>query len=90
MRPPRRQHQCRDRLDGLVQITDLRHQHGRRHALGTVLAVAVVAALVGAASGRVAWRAGLRATLIPHLLTDASGIRAARYRLGRPDAATQA
>jgi hypothetical protein len=49
------------------------------------------AGLVGAAAGGVAWRTrGLRATLVSHLLTDASGVRAACYRLRRPDAAAEA
>lgn len=42
------------------------------------------AALVGAASTRVAWRTrGLRWTLGPHVLTDACGVRAALFRIGR-------
>jgi hypothetical protein len=42
------------------------------------------AALVGAASTAVAWRTrGLRAVLLPHLLTDACGVQAARFWLGR-------
>lgn len=42
------------------------------------------AALVGAASGRMAWRTrGLRWTVVPHVLADASGVRAALFRLGR-------
>jgi membrane protease YdiL (CAAX protease family) len=44
------------------------------------------AGLVGAASARVAWRTrGLRWTLLVHLVTDACGVQAARYRLGRVD-----
>jgi hypothetical protein len=42
--------QCRDLLDHLSQIADPRHRRGRRHALGTVLAVAVAAVLAGAKS----------------------------------------
>jgi predicted transposase YbfD/YdcC len=42
--------QCRSLLDYLAQITDPRHRRGRRHALGTVLAVAVAAVLAGARS----------------------------------------
>ena len=46
----------------------------------------VGAALVGAASARTAWRTrGLRWTLLAHILTDACGVRAGRFRLGRPD-----
>lgn len=42
------------------------------------------AGLVGAASARVAWRTrGLRWVLLAHVLTDACGVRAALYRLGR-------
>ena len=42
------------------------------------------AAVVGAASTAVTWRtAGLRAVLVPHVLTDACGVRAARFWLGR-------
>jgi len=49
------------------------------------------AGLVGAASARVAWRTrGLRWTLLPHVLTDANGVRAALYRLGRVDAGAPA
>ena len=40
----------RDLLDYLAQITDPRHRRGRRHALATVLAVAVAAVLTGARS----------------------------------------
>lgn len=41
------------------------------------------AAVVGAASTTAAWRTGgLRAVLLPHLLTDTCGVRAARFRLG--------
>lgn len=44
------------------------------------------AALVGAASARAAWKTrGLRWTLGPHILTDACGVRAALFRLGRPE-----
>jgi predicted transposase YbfD/YdcC len=42
--------QCRSLLDHLAQITDPRQRRGRRHALGTVLAVAVAAVLAGAKS----------------------------------------
>jgi predicted transposase YbfD/YdcC len=42
--------QCRDLLDYLAQIADPRHRRGRRHALTTVLAVAVAAVLAGARS----------------------------------------
>jgi len=42
--------QCRSLLDDLAQITDPRQRRGRRHALGTVLAVAVAAVLAGARS----------------------------------------
>jgi predicted transposase YbfD/YdcC len=42
--------QCRDLLDHLSQIADSRHRRGRRHPLGTVLAVAVAAVLAGAKS----------------------------------------
>src|SRR4029453_4749698 len=42
--------QCRSLLGYLAQITDPRHRRGRRHALGTVLAVAVAAVLAGARS----------------------------------------
>jgi hypothetical protein len=35
-------------LDYLAQITDPRHRRGRRHTLGTVLAVAVAAVLAAA------------------------------------------
>ena len=42
------------------------------------------AALVGAASTRSAWRErGLRTALLAHVLTDACGVTAARFRLGR-------
>jgi hypothetical protein len=42
------------------------------------------AALVGGASAAVSWRTGgPRAVLLPHALTDACGVRAARFRLGR-------
>jgi predicted transposase YbfD/YdcC len=43
-------HQCRSLLDDLAQLADPRHRRGRRHALGTVLAVAVAAVLAGAKS----------------------------------------
>ena len=47
----------------------------------------VGAGLVGATSARVAWTTrGLRWTLAAHVLTDACGVRATLYRLGRPDA----
>ena len=42
--------QCRSLLDHLAYIADPRHHRGRRHALGTVLAVAVAAVLAGAKS----------------------------------------
>jgi predicted transposase YbfD/YdcC len=42
--------QYRDLLDYLAQIADPRHRRGRRHALVTVLAVAVAAVLAGARS----------------------------------------
>jgi predicted transposase YbfD/YdcC len=42
--------QCRSLLDELAQLTDPRQRRGRRHALGTVLAVAVAAVLAGARS----------------------------------------
>jgi hypothetical protein len=42
--------QCRSLLDYLAQIADPRHRRGRRHALTTVLAVAVAAVLAGARS----------------------------------------
>jgi hypothetical protein len=41
---------CRSLLDDLTQIADPRHRRGRRHALTTVLAVAVAAVLAGARS----------------------------------------
>ena len=42
------------------------------------------AAAVGLASTVTAWRGGgLRAVLLPHIATDACGVAAARYRLGR-------
>jgi hypothetical protein len=42
------------------------------------------AAVVGAACTAAAWRTGgLRNVLLPHVLTDACGVRAARFRLGR-------
>ncbi|MGY1781954.1 CPBP family intramembrane glutamic endopeptidase [Geodermatophilus sp. SYSU D01036] len=42
------------------------------------------AAVVGAASTTVAWRTGgVRAVLLPHVLTDACGVRVARFWLGR-------
>jgi len=42
------------------------------------------AAFVGAASTAAAWRTGgLRYVLLPHVLTDACGVRAARFWLGR-------
>jgi membrane protease YdiL (CAAX protease family) len=45
----------------------------------------LAAALVGATSTTTAWRGkGLRGTLLPHLLTDACGVAAAEFRLGRP------
>jgi membrane protease YdiL (CAAX protease family) len=41
------------------------------------------AAVVGGASTAVAWRTrGLRAVLLPHVLTDACGVQAARFWLG--------
>jgi hypothetical protein len=42
--------QCRSLLDDLATIADPRQRRGRRHALGTVLAVAVAAVLAGASS----------------------------------------
>jgi predicted transposase YbfD/YdcC len=42
--------QCRSLLDHLAHMADPRHRRGRRHALGTVLAVAVAAVLAGARS----------------------------------------
>jgi hypothetical protein len=42
--------QCRSLLDDLAQLADPRHRRGRRHALTTVLAVAVAAVLTGARS----------------------------------------
>jgi predicted transposase YbfD/YdcC len=42
--------QCRSLLDSLTQIADPRHRRGRRHALSSVLAVAVAAVLAGARS----------------------------------------
>jgi hypothetical protein len=40
--------------------------------------------LVGAACTAAAWRTGgLRNVLLPHVLTDARGVRAARFQLGR-------
>ena len=42
--------QCCSLLDELAQLTDPRQRRGRRHALGTVLAVAVAAVLAGARS----------------------------------------
>jgi DDE_Tnp_1-associated len=42
--------QCRSLLDDPSQIADPRHRRGRRHALATVLAVAVAAILAGAKS----------------------------------------
>jgi hypothetical protein len=51
--------------------------HGRAGFLGG-------AAVVGAASARMAWTTrGLRWTLVPHILTDTCGVRAALFRLGR-------
>jgi len=42
------------------------------------------AAAVGLGSAVTAWRArGLRSTLLPHMLTDACGVVAAEFRLGR-------
>jgi hypothetical protein len=47
----------------------------------------VGAGLVGGASARVAWTTGgLRWTFLAHVLTDACGVRATLYRLGRLDA----
>jgi hypothetical protein len=40
--------QCHDLLDCLAQVADPRHRRGRRHAVGTVLAVAVAACVPGA------------------------------------------
>jgi Type II CAAX prenyl endopeptidase Rce1-like len=48
------------------------------------LAFLVPAGLIGAGYGWVAWRTGsLRLTLPAHIATDASGLRAARFWLGR-------
>ena len=42
-------------------------------------------AVVGAASTVVSWRCGgVRPVVVPHLLTDACGVRVARFWLGRP------
>jgi membrane protease YdiL (CAAX protease family) len=42
------------------------------------------AGIVGACSTWATWRTrSIRAALIPHILTDACGIRVAKYRLGR-------
>jgi membrane protease YdiL (CAAX protease family) len=42
------------------------------------------AGVVGAGSAVTAWRGrGLRWTVLPHMLTDACGVRAAEFRLGR-------
>jgi hypothetical protein len=52
-------------------------QHGRA---GFVLGAAVV----GSASAFASWRTrGLRWVLLPHIATDACGVTAARFRLGR-------
>jgi Type II CAAX prenyl endopeptidase Rce1-like len=52
-------------------------RHGRTRFL-------LAAGVVGAANSLVAWRAkGLRWTLLSHMLTDACGVRVARFRLGR-------
>jgi hypothetical protein len=40
--------QCRSLLEHLAQLADPRQRRGRRHALGTVLAVAARAVLAGA------------------------------------------
>jgi membrane protease YdiL (CAAX protease family) len=54
-------------------------RHGRA---GFVLGAAVV----GAASSLVSWRTrGLRWVLLPHIATDACGVTAARFRLGRSE-----
>ena len=42
--------QCRSLLEHLAQLADPRQRRGRRHALGTVLAVAACAVLTGATS----------------------------------------
>ena len=42
--------QCRSLLDDLAQLADPRKRRGRRHALATVLAVAVAAVLAGTKS----------------------------------------
>jgi len=42
--------QCRSLLEHLAQLADPRQRRGRRHALGTVLAVAACAVLAGATS----------------------------------------
>jgi membrane protease YdiL (CAAX protease family) len=48
------------------------------------LAFLAPAGLIGAGYGWVAWRTGsLRLTLPAHIVTDASGLRAARFWLGR-------
>jgi hypothetical protein len=39
--------QCHDLLDCLAQVADPRHCRGRRHAVGTLLAVAVAAMRAG-------------------------------------------
>lgn len=42
------------------------------------------AAVVGGCSTGVAWRTGgLRSALLPHIATDACGVRASLFRLGR-------
>lgn len=49
------------------------------------------AAVVGSASTISAWRnKGLRNCLVPHALTDACGVTAARFRLGRSQRAGEA
>jgi DDE_Tnp_1-associated len=47
--------QCRDLLDYLARIADPRHRRGRRHALTTVLAVAVCAVLAALGVRRDPW-----------------------------------
>src|SRR4249920_136788 len=42
--------QCRSLLEHLARLADPRQRRGRRHALGTVLAVAACAVLAGATS----------------------------------------
>jgi predicted transposase YbfD/YdcC len=91
--------QCRDLLDYLAQITDPRHRRGRRHALTTVLAVAVCATLAGARSlvaigewasdapVQVLAALGTRRAPVPRLAATRRGHRAPRagpHRRRRP------